>query len=285
MRMSTRVRRTLVTIAAATLVVTGTLSTASAANAAISPVGITKIAALGDSITQALMTCSSFSGCPVNSWSTGTTTSVGSHLLKIRGANPGVTVTASNNAVSGALSSGLNAQAQKAVTQGAQYVTIEIGANDACTSTVAKMTPVETYRTNIKTALATLNPAGTTTPRQVFVASVPNLYNMYLANKGSSSARFTWSLLRICQSMLANPSSTSATDNARRAQVLQRVVDYNTVLAQECANYTTCRFDGNAVFGAAFTSAHISTRDYFHPSLLGQTLLASTTWPKTQWAS
>ena len=86
MRMSTRVRRTLVTIAAATLVITGTLSTASAANARRSGRQPSrKMAALGDSITQALMTCSSLSGCPANSWSTGTTASVNSHLPATQG--------------------------------------------------------------------------------------------------------------------------------------------------------------------------------------------------------
>jgi len=120
----------------------------------------------------------------------------------------------------------------------------------------------------------------------VFVASVPNLFTMYEVTKGSTSARFTWGLLRICQSLLANPTSAKQADIDRRAAVVKRVQEYNAVLAQECGLYPgVCRYDGDAVFNATFTSAHISTRDYFHPSLAGQALLFSTTWPKTQWAS
>jgi lysophospholipase L1-like esterase len=285
MRASTRVRRTLATIAAAALLITGTVSGASAANAAAAtPTGIVKMAALGDSITLGVNSCSSWSGCAQYSWSTGTNTSVPSHFQKIRAVNPALI--GYNDAVSGAKSAGLNAQAVKAVSQQAQYVTIEMGANDACTRTTTEMTSVDAFRANVKLALATLNPAGTVTPRQVFVASIPNLRTMFDINRGSSSARLTWGLLRICQSMLANPTSNLPADEARRAMVLQRVVDFNLVLEQECGAYPgVCRFDSNAVFNTAFTKAHISTRDYFHPSLAGQVLLANTTWTASQWGS
>ena len=58
----------------------------------------------------------------------------------------------------------------------------------------------------------------------------------------------------------------------------QRNIDYNTQLAQVCAFYTNCRFDGNAVFNIAFTRGDISPRDYFHPSVNGQAKLAAATW-------
>ncbi len=218
MRGSTRVRRTLATLAAIVLVTTGTLSAASAANAArpSQPPGggstqIARMAALGDSITQAIMTCSSLSSCASNSWSTGSTASVNSHYLRLKAAGAKKLV-AYNNAVSGALSGALNAQAQRAVSQQAQYVTIEIGANDACTSTVAAMTPTDTFKLNVQAALTTLaaTPGG---PPKVFVASIPDLHRLWDVNRLNSSARFTWGLLSICQSMLANPSST---DPARR---------------------------------------------------------------------
>ena len=286
MRASTRVRRTLATVAAAALLMTGTLGAASAAHAAAAtPTGIVKMSALGDSITLAVNSCSSWSGCAQYSWSTGANAAVPSHFQKIRALNPGLV--GQNNAVSGAKSIDLDAQAVKAVSHQAQYVTIEMGANDACTRTTTDMTSPDAFRTNVKRALATLlNPAGTITPRQVFVASIPNLRTMFDINRGSSSARLTWGLLRICQSMLANPTSNLPADEARRAMVLQRVVDFNRVLAEECGLYPgLCRFDSNAVFNTAFTKTHISTRDYFHPSLAGQVLLATTTWNASQWGS
>jgi lysophospholipase L1-like esterase len=242
------------------------------------------MAALGDSITQAIMTCSSLSSCASNSWSTGSTASVGSHYLRLK-ASGAKKLVAYNNAVSGALSGALNAQAQQAVSQQAQYVTIEIGANDACTSTVTAMTPTETFRQNVQAALTTLatTPGG---PPRVFVASVPNLYRLWEVNYLNSSARFTWGLLSICQSMLANPSSTVQADADRRAAVQQRVTEYNTALAELCAiAANNCRYDGGAVAGTVFVAADISTRDYFHPSLAGQTKLATVTWPTTQWVT
>ncbi len=108
---------------------------------------------------------------------------------------------------------------------------------------------------------------------------------MYELNKSSSSARLTWGLLRICQSMLANPSSTKAADVQRRAAVQQRVNEYNQVLAEVCAATAKCRYDGGAVADYAFTKADISTRDYFHPSLAGQATMANITWARTQWVS
>jgi lysophospholipase L1-like esterase len=282
MRVSTRVRRTLATVAAAALVLTGTLSATSAANAAPPPVS--RMAALGDSITQAVNSCSSWSGCAQYSWATGTSTSVPSHLRQLQGL--GAAVVGYNDSVSGALSSALNTQAQKAVTQQVQYVTIEIGANDACTRTVATMTPVPTFKTNVENALKTLAASPTGAP-QVFVASIPSLQQLWSINYTSSSARLTWGLLRICQSMLANPSSMQAADVQRRATVQAQVNAYNVALSELCApgNAYNCRYDGGAVANTAFIKADISTRDYFHPSLAGQVKLASITWPKTQWVS
>ncbi|MCH6231090.1 GDSL-type esterase/lipase family protein [Microbacterium sp. CFH 31415] len=284
MRTSSWGRRALATLAASAIIATGSLFTASAAHAApLPPDNVRVMAALGDSITQASMTCSSLVNCPANSWATGSTTSVNSHLLRLRATAAPDNAVGYNDAVAGAASGALNAQAAKAVTQGAQYVTIEIGANDACTKTVGAMTPTATFKTNVQNALVTLSTSAAAP--QVFIASVPNLLRMYEVNKSSASARLTWALLGICKSMLANPTSTKAVDVERRAAVQQRVNEYNQALAEACAAYAWCRYDGGAVANYAFTRADISTRDYFHPSLSGQANLAAITWPRTQWAS
>ena len=279
MRTVPRGRRALAVLITGAVLVSGSLFGSAAASAA--PALPAKMAALGDSITQAAMTCSSLLSCPANSWSTGTTTSVNSHAARLRAA--GATLAAANFAVSSSASSALLSQANQAVGQGAQYVTIEIGANDACTRTVTAMTPKETYRNNVKAALDALAASGA--QPEIFVASVPNPLRMYELNKSSYSARLAWALLGICQSMLANPTSTKAADVARRAAVQQRVDEYNAVLAELCGATPKCRFDGWAVANFQFTRSHISTRDYFHPSLAGQAALAAVTWPATQWAS
>ncbi|MFK4837872.1 SGNH/GDSL hydrolase family protein [Microbacterium sp. ZW T2_14] len=282
MRSTTRARRALAAIAASALLLTGTLGAASSAYAAPAPSQIVRMAALGDSITQAAMTCSSLTSCPANSWSTGSATSVNSHFLRLRAAGATALVV-SNNAVSGAASTALPGQAQAAVTQAAQYVTIEIGANDACTRTVAAMTATATFRANVQTALTTLAASGASP--EIFVASIPSLQRLYDLNKSSISARFAWGILQTCQSMLANPSSTRAADVERRAAVQQRVNEFNQALSEVCAATAKCRFDGFAVADYAFAKSDVSTRDYFHPSLAGQATLAALTWQKTQWVS
>ncbi len=283
MRSTSRARRALAAVAASALLLTGTLSAGSAAHAAPATSTVKVMAALGDSITQAAMTCSSLTSCPTNSWSTGTTTSVNSHLLRLRAAGATALTTVFNDARSGVGSAALPAQAVTAAGQGAHYVTIEIGAIDACTRTVAQMTSTDGFKANVQTALATLAASGGSP--EIFVASIPSLQRLYDINKTSLSARLAWSLLGTCQSMLANPSSTAAADVQRRTLVQQRVDEYNKVLEAACAATAKCRFDGFAVATYPFVKSDISTRDYFHPSLAGQATLANITWQKTQWVS
>ena len=74
------------------------------------------------------------------------------------------------------------------------------------------------------------------------------------------------------------PLSKKPADEARRQAVLQRVMDYNTQLAQECALHAHCKFDNNAVFNRKFSLSDLGTVDYFHPSVQGQAALAHRTW-------
>ncbi|MDL9978914.1 SGNH/GDSL hydrolase family protein [Microbacterium candidum] len=275
-----RISRTVASITAAAALVAGALFSASSASAAPPPPS--SMAALGDSISQAAMTCSTLTACPANSWSTGTNTTVNSQYLRLK-AKYNIAITAFNDSVSGATSADLLGQANAAAAQGAQYVTIEMGANDACTSTVAGMTPTATYQARIHQALAAL--AGSTVRPQVFVASVPSLLRMYNLNRNNWGARFWWSILGICQSMLANPGSTSPADTARRNAVEAQVQAYNAALLAECTAAVNCTYDKGAVYNYQFTTSDISTRDYFHPSLTGQGHLAGVTWTASQWAS
>jgi lysophospholipase L1-like esterase len=235
------------------------------------------IASTGDSITRAFNTGSfPFTDAPANSWSTGTNASVNSHYSRILHDNPPISGHSYNDAVTGAVMADLNGQVANVVSQGAQYVTILLGANDACADTESEMTPVATYRSQFQAAIVTLSTGLPDT--RIYVLSVPNIYNLWFILKDNASARSTWSLLNICQSMLANPQSKDPADVARRERVRQRVVDYNTQLTEVCAAYVHCRFDGNAVFNAIFVPADVSTRDYFHPSLAGQAKLAEATY-------
>jgi len=234
------------------------------------------MASMGDSITRAFNSCGWYVDCTSRSWSTGDDSYVNSHRLRIRAINPNFSAQF-NDAVSGARASNMASQASAAVSQGVQYVTMEIGANDACTSSESSMTPVATYRSQIDSALNTLKSG--LPDAKVFIASVPDIKRLWFIGKDSGTARFYWSLGGICQSMLANPTSTAQADVDRRNRVQQRVIDFNTQLAQACAAYgANCKFDNNAVFNFQFVLSQVSGWDYFHPNREGQRVLAATTW-------
>ncbi|MFG2003967.1 GDSL-type esterase/lipase family protein [Spirillospora sp. NPDC048911] len=245
------------------------------------PTGVpVRMAALGDSITRGRNACLLPRDCVKRSWSTGRSPEIKSHYRRLK-ARRG-RLAAYNDAVSGAQVSALARQAASAVAQRAQYVTILIGANDACARSEAAMTPVDDYRTAFRTAMETLR-RGVPHAR-IFVASIPDLKRMWQVGKDRSAARTVWTLFHICQSMLADPLSMATADQARRDRVRRRVIDYNAVMAQVCAKHPTCRFDGNAVFNYRFTRSQMSRWDHFHPNLNGQATLARVTYRRSFWA-
>lgn len=249
-------------------------ATLSRAGAASYP---SSMAATGDSITRAFNTGSSgFIDAPANSWSTGTNAGVNSIYSRILAANPAISGKNFNYARTGAKMTDLAGQVGTAAGQNVEYVTILMGANDVCTSSESTMTSVQTFHDQFQTAMTTLTQR--LPNARVYVLSVPNVYNLWSVLKDNSSARATWSLLGICQSMLASPLSTRQADVARRERVRQRNIDFNAQLQLVCAQYVQCRFDNNAVFNTVFTAADVSSRDYFHPSLTGQAKLAQTAW-------
>jgi lysophospholipase L1-like esterase len=266
-------RRVLATLAGLTALV---LLGADPATAATTPPP-NSMASLGDSITRGFNACGWYVDCTSRSFSTGDYSTVNSHYLRIRAVNPNIQGRNYNDARSGAKSADMYGQAGTAVGQGVEYVTMLIGANDACTSSESTMTSVTTFRANVDSALNRIR-AGLPNAR-VAVISVPDIHRLWFIGKGSGSARTAWSAFGICQSMLANPTSTAQADVDRRARVRQRVIDYNSQLAQACAAYgANCDFDDNAVFNYPFVLSQVSTWDYFHPNTSGQAVLAGVSY-------
>ncbi|PWU62372.1 GDSL family lipase [Micromonospora globispora] len=269
----TLTRRVLAILASLTALV---LLAASPATAATTPPP-NSMASMGDSITRGFNACGWYVDCTSRSFSTGDYSTVNSHYLRIRAVNPNIQGRNYNDARSGAKSADMYGQAGTAVSQGVEYVTMLIGANDACTSSESTMTSVTTYRANIDSALNRLK-AGLPSAR-VAVVSVPDIYRLWYIGRNNLSALTAWSSFGICQSMLANATSTAQADVDRRARVRQRVIDYNTQLAQACTAYgANCDFDDNAVFNYPFVLSQVSTWDYFHPNTSGQAVLASVTY-------
>ncbi len=262
-------------VAAAVLI--GLVPTAAAA----APPLPASMAAVGDSITQAASTGGSLgTDYPQNSWSTGTNASVDSHYLRLLALNSAISGRNYNRSVSGAKMADLNAQMQNVVALQPEYLTVLIGGNDVCTDTVGAMTSVSSFRSQFESAMATLNAGSPNT--NVYVSSIPNVYHLWELFKGNFWARFIWSVGNICQSLLANPTSTTQADVARRAAVAQRNVDFNTQLAEVCAASANCRWDGNAAYNTVFTTSDASG-DYFHPSISGQAKLSAVSWAASYW--
>lgn len=250
----------------------------------------TSMAALGDSITRAYNTGSAYTDNPAGSWSTGTTASVNSHYTRVLAQNPPIAGKNFNDAVSGAKIADLEGQVSVANGQKVDYVTILMGGNDVCTSSEATMTFVPDFNARFKRAMTAL--AQGSPNAKVYVLSVPDVYNLWSILKDNGSARFTWAVFGICQSLLARPTSTAQADVDRRARVQQRNKDFNVQLATICAAYATylaagasgqCRYDGGTAFNTKFVPSDVSTRDYFHPSLAGQAKLASVSWSAGYW--
>lgn len=263
-------------IAGLALVASATL-TASAA-----PAYPRSIASTGDSITRAYNTgWFPYVDNPSASWSTGTNSTVRSHYTRLLALQPLISGHAYNDAKSGAKMVDLAGQMTTAAGQRVDYVTVLMGGNDVCTSSESTMTSVTNFRAQFTSAMNVITTKSPST--RVYVVSIPNVYQLWNVLKSNGTARAVWWTFGVCQSMLANPESTAQADVDRRARVLQRDVDFNTALAQVCALYTQCRFDGNAVFNTTFTAADITTRDYFHPSVSGQAKLASVSWSAGYW--
>ena len=259
----------------AALVLSGLLTTGASAETAL-PFPAT-MAAVGDSITQAASSAGSLGAdAPQNSWATGTSSTVNSHYLRLLAAGAPISGANHNLSVSGAKMAGLDAQMLNAVGLQPDYLTVLIGGNDVCTDTVAEMTSVATFRAQFEAAMSTLTSGSPDT--HVYVVSIPDVYQLWSLFKGDFWARFVWSVGDVCQSLLANPTSTKQVDVQRRQEVRQRNIDFNIELDEVCATYTlTCHYDGDAVFNTQFTKSDVSG-DYFHPSVAGQARLASVSW-------
>lgn len=236
------------------------------------------IAALGDSITRGFNACGWYFDCTARSWSTGDSDRVNGHYRRLLTLNPAIEGNRHNNAETGATSADLAAQVKDAIDQNVDYVTVLIGANDACADTLDGMTGTDQYRLNVSTALTALKQG--LPQAHVFVSSIPDLYRLWAVNKDNQDARDAWASAGICQALLADPESVDPAVEQRRMAVRQRVLDYNAVLSEQCTAYgANCRYDGGVVFNTEFTAAEVSGWDYFHPNAEGQRHLADATFP------
>ncbi len=237
------------------------------------------MAALGDSITRAFAACAQGGDCTETSWATGSAEHLDSHAQRLGLDDPDGS---HNLAVSGARVAGLASQVEAAVRVRPDYVTVLIGANDACAAEEAGMTSVEEYTRSFDTALDGLVQA--LPGARILVLSVPDLARLWEVGKDRPDVRRVWESSGVCGAMLADPTDTGAAAQARRDRVRARLQAYNAAMAAACARHAPrCRHDRNAVFDYRFGLHDLSTVDYFHPSRRGQATLARVAWEAGYW--
>ncbi|HYF12382.1 MAG TPA: GDSL-type esterase/lipase family protein [Actinomycetota bacterium] len=236
------------------------------------------LASIGDSITRATNAFGWYGDHPSLSWSTGFNLVDGfdTHYERLVRAHPSIWGNELNVARSGATMADAPAQAAKVVAAGADYVTILMGANDLCAASVDRMTPVPQFAAAFDRTLARLSEG--VPDARILVASIPDLERLASVYGDDGVAKFVWRTAGICPTVL-DPAVTWAD----RFQVVARERAFNLVLAEVCAGYEDCRFDGFAVNAYAFDRDEVSSLDYFHPSLAGQRALASITWSRSWW--
>jgi lysophospholipase L1-like esterase len=236
------------------------------------------MASAGDSITQAYdvdWSCL-LSDCPQDSWSTGTDTSVDGEYQRILAANSVISGHEYNDAAAGAKMAALDGQVKTAASHGVQYLTVEMGANDLCVSNVSDMTPTSTFQSEFHTALTDFTAADT--GARIFVASIPNIYQLWQDEESNPIAELEWNVFGICPDMLRVTATT-----AQRQQIVTQEQADNRALAAVCTEFPQCKFDNDAVYDLRVTSSDVSDVDYFHPSIAGQNALAALAWSAGYW--
>jgi lysophospholipase L1-like esterase len=214
------------------------------------------IYAIGDSITTSTGTAALGDEHPANSWVTGTNPSSfpdgrddSPNVNSMRNRLGIAQANAVNLAHNGKRIQDFDDQATL-LPSTAQYVVVELGGNDLCRPSVAEMTTTASFRTSLRAGLDAVQERSPNA--LIFIASIPDIYNLWNLRRGSLKARTFWDnptgFVIPCESLLQNPGSNSAADENRRRQVRSRNIAFNQILAEECGAVLRCRYDGGGLF-------------------------------------
>ena len=228
------------------------------------------MAVIGDSISQAAVADDSVDpNQPEHSWATGYEANDGvfSHYERILASNSGISGNNFNNSENGANSGDLLGQANATVSQGVDYVVIQMGGNDVCADDTAGMTSVTEYTSRFNQAIDVLQaglPGAT-----IVICEIPNVGRIYDVGRWDFWCQVKWATFGFCDNMLTNGST-------QRNAAKSRNVAYNNAL-RTLASQQGVFFDDD-VFEVAFSKGNLSEIDCFHPGLPLQNSLANVTY-------
>lgn len=215
-----------------------------------------------------------------------------------------------NHAVSGAVMADFFDQANEVVAAAgstpsgkAGMVTILLGSNDVCASSMDAMTDPAQFEAQYRAGLDVLKDSDATKHAYIHVSSIPAIYWLWNAYHGNSWCRLIWFGVP-CRNLLANPDDDCEDDasrldpdmdypgdgdNCRRRKDFHRKIrmTYNQILRDVLQAYIDDGRLPNAYFvdmyDIPFADIHVNRGDCFHPSLEGHRLLADAQWCRWPW--
>jgi lysophospholipase L1-like esterase len=185
----------------------------------------------------------------------------------------------------------LNFESQRKLRQEfPDYVTFQIGPNDACSTAVEKMRSVTDYYSNIYAALDYI--LFTSEKTRIMVPHIPNIESLRAVAKdapvfafkeqGITKCEQLWKIAKIC------PTLTTINHPQERQIVAQRVIDYNNALSDAVEKLSRRYGDrirvSKRTYDVNFTADYLSV-DCFHPNPLGQNVLSQETFKDSWWAN
>jgi len=217
-----------------------------------------------------------------------------------------------NHAVSGAVMADFFTQAREIVDAAnsstppdeAGMITILLGSNDVCASTLDAMTNPVLFADQYRVGLDELAGSELTRYANIHVSSIPAIYWLWNAKRNSFWCRtFAWPFVP-CENLLDSPADDCAStasrldpdtiyegdgDNCiRRKEFHAKIRDiYNSILRDVLKEYIDDGRLPNAsfidIFDVQFEDSHVNSGDCFHPSETGHALLSEKEWCRSQW--
>jgi hypothetical protein len=185
----------------------------------------------------------------------------------------------------------------------AGQVTVLLGNNDVCASSIADMTDPGDFEMQYRAGLDVLASDASTRHAQIHVSGIPAIYWLWNAKRNDFLCRLKWPFVP-CQNLLAGAgddceSGASREDpdnvypgdgpNCQRRKEFHALIrdTYNPILRDVLEEYRDSGDLPNAsfidIFDIRFDSQHVNGGDCFHPSEAGHALLSETQWCRTQW--
>jgi len=226
--------------------------------------------------------------------------------------NNSVRDTIFNFAVSGSVMADFVTQANQVIASAddtpsgkAGMVTILLGNNDVCASSLDDMTDPEAFEQQYRAGLDALANSDATKNAYIHVSSIPAIYWLWNAKRNNLWCRvIAWPFVP-CENLLDNPDDDCAStesrldpdniyegdgeDCIRRKQFHEKIrYTYNPILRDVLQEYIDDGRLPNAyfvdIFDIQFGSDDINGGDCFHPSVEGHALLAQEHWCRSPWS-